>query len=211
MTNRRGKMAPAMPSRTIQAKRWRLGTRASPLARAQAEEARRRICQANRFDGACLELYPIATTGDRRTDKPLADLGGKALFAKEIDDALLRGEVDLAIHSAKDLPGSLPDGLAIAAALPRGDPLDCLICHSADAISRLPPGARVGTCSPRRRAQLLHRRLDLSVGPLRGNIGTRLAAVEQSGGAFDATILAAAGLQRMGSASTKCCRPLARA
>ncbi len=189
-------MSSQTPTR-IEPSRLRIGTRASPLAMRQAEEARQRICRANRLDRDRVELYPIATTGDRRTDRPLADLGGKGLFAREIDSALLDGQIDLAIHSAKDLPGLLPEGLTIAAVLPRQDPRDCLVSGCARTIPELPLGATVGTCSPRRQAQLLHVRPDLSVVPLRGNVGTRLAAVA-AGGPLDATLLASAGLRRMG-------------
>ncbi len=186
-----------MPFKHSSPKRWRLGTRGSPLALVQAEEARRRLCSTNDIARDLVELYPISTTGDRRTDRPLADLGGKGLFAKEIDAALLAGSIDIAIHSAKDLPGELPRGIAIAAALPREDPLDCLICEIAATIRHLPRHSRIGTCSPRRQAQLLHLRPDVEIAPVRGNVGTRLASVAPDG-PFTATVLAAAGLRRLG-------------
>ena len=144
-----------------------------------------------------LKSIPLPLRGDRRTDRPLAELGGKGLFAKEIDTALLDGVIDIAIHSAKDLPGMLPPGVRIAAALPRAEPFDCLVCRRATTIERLPRGARVGTCSPRRRAQLLYSRPDLEILPIRGNIGTRLASVAPKG-PLAATVLAAAGLRRLG-------------
>ena len=178
-------------------KRLRLGTRGSPLALAQAREARRRICHASGLGEDAVELYPITTTGDRQTDRPLVELGGKGLFAKEIDRALLSEEIDLAVHSAKDLPGNLPPGLGIAAALPRASPFDCLVCECAPDIGGLPRNAQVGTCSPRRQAQLLHLRPDLEIAPLRGNVGTRLSSVAPRG-TLTATVLAAAGLQRLG-------------
>ena len=177
------------------ARRWRLGTRGSPLALAQAEAARRRICAARHLPLDRVQLYPISTLGDRRRDRPLAELGGKAVFSREIDAALVAGRIDIAIHSAKDLPGILAPGLTIAAALPRADPRDCLVSAAGD-LRRLPPGATVGTGSPRRRAQLLALRPDLEIRPLRGNVGTRLAAVAPAG-ALAATLLACAGLDRL--------------
>ena len=179
------------------ATRWRLGTRGSPLALAQAREARYRMCSANGIAEDAVQVYSIKTTGDRRTDRPLAELGGKGLFAKEIDTALLDGEIDIAIHSAKDLPGMLHPGVRIAATLPREATFDCLVCRTAGTIQQLPRGAPVGTCSPRRHAQLLYLRPDLEILPVRGNVGTRLASVSPQG-SLAATVLAAAGVRRLG-------------
>ena len=178
--------------------RLRIGTRASPLARVQTDELCRRLGVAwpdLRAPGA-IEIVPIRTTGDAVLDRPLAEIGGKALFTKEIEDALRDRLIDLAVHSMKDVATVLPDGLVIACVLPREDPRDVLIASLAQSLSALPAGARVGTGSLRRRAQILARRPDVAVVPLRGNVGTRLDRV--AAGAFDATILAMAGLRRLG-------------
>jgi hydroxymethylbilane synthase len=176
----------------------RIGTRGSPLARRQAALASAALAAARpELAGpGAIEIVAIRTTGDRVTDRLLADLGGKGLFCKEIEAALLANEIDIAVHSMKDLPTWLPQGLAIGAVLEREDPRDALIARSAGSLDGLPPGATVGTASLRRRAQLLARRPDLRVAALRGNVQTRLARLEA--GEVDATLLAQAGLKRLG-------------
>lgn len=144
------------------------------------------------------ELAIIKTTGDRIVDKPLFEEGGKGLFTKEIEEALLAGEIDLAVHSMKDMPALLPAGLVIGAMLEREDPRDAFVSVRHAALAALAPGAIVGTSSPRRQAQVLHRRPDLKVVPFRGNVGTRLKKLDE--GAADAAILACAGLKRLGLA-----------
>ncbi|MCW5750434.1 MAG: hydroxymethylbilane synthase [Alphaproteobacteria bacterium] len=177
----------------------RIGTRGSPLALAQAEEARRRLREAHAgLVDAELEIVVIRTTGDRIQDRALAEAGGKGLFTKELEEALFDGRIDLAVHSMKDVPTFLPAGLSVAAILPREDVRDALIAPGVAAIGALAPGARVGTASLRRQAQLLHRRPDLQVATLRGNVQTRLARLAE--GRFDATLLALAGLRRLGLA-----------
>ncbi len=177
---------------------FRIGTRGSPLALAQAHEAHRRIAAAAGWSAAeaaaRLEIVIIKTTGDRITDRPLAAAGGKGLFVKELEEALSDGRVDLAVHSMKDVPGVLPDGFTIAAALPREDARDALL--GAASIAALAQGARVGTTSPRRAAALLNARPDLSVVLFRGNVQTRLDKL--AAGEADATLLAMAGLNRLG-------------
>lgn len=148
------------------------------------------------WPGLRVELRIIRTTGDKILDVPLAKVGGKGLFVKEIEDALLAGEVDLAVHSMKDVPAELPGGLSIGAVPLREDPRDVLILHGGKDLSDLPDGARAGTSSLRRRAQLLCLRPDLQIENLRGNLDTRLRKVEE--GLYDAVVLAAAGLHRMG-------------
>ena len=177
----------------------RIGTRGSPLARAQTELACRALREADPglAEPGALEIVVIRTTGDRTVDRPLAELGGKGLFCKELEAALLEQRIDLAVHSMKDLPTWLPEGLVIGAMLPRADPRDVLIARAGPCrIRELPQGAVVGTASLRRRAQLLARRSDLEMATLRGNIDTRLAKLEA--GAVDATLLARAGLDRLG-------------
>jgi hydroxymethylbilane synthase len=159
---------------------------------------RRRLAEAHGFGEDACELVVIKTTGDRITDRPLADAGGKGLFTKEIEEALLTGEIALAVHSMKDMPTFLPEGLTIGATLPREDPRDAFIGGKFGAFDELPVGASVGTSSPRRQAQLLHRRPDLKVVPLRGNVETRLRKIGE--GEADATFLACAGLNRLGLA-----------
>lgn len=179
-------------------KRIRIGTRGSPLALAQAHETMRRLTAANGWSEADaeerLELVIIKTSGDRITDRPLAEAGGKGLFVKELEEALFDGRVDLAVHSMKDVPGVLPDGLVIAAALPREDARDALL--GAESIAGLKQGARVGTTSPRRAAALLYQRPDLSIVLFRGNVQTRLDKLAR--GEAEATLLAMAGLNRLG-------------
>lgn len=171
--------------------RVRIGTRGSPLALVQA-----RMVQAMLGGAEAAPLVVIETSGDRVQDRPLREIGGKALWTRELDRALLSGEIDLAVHSMKDVETRLADGVALAAILPRADPRDRLI--GASAISAIPDGATVGTSSPRRAAQLLARRPDIRIVSLRGNVGTRLARVAEGHPA--ATFLAAAGLDRLGLA-----------
>jgi len=178
--------------------RFTLGTRGSPLALAQANETRRRLAEAHGWDPESVVLKSIRTSGDKIQDRPLADAGGKALFTKEIDAALLAHEVDAAVHSAKDLPTFLPEGVALAGFLPREDPRDALISTLADTIEGLPPGATFGAASLRRQAQALRLRPDLRPELLRGNVETRLKKAEA--GEIGATLLAIAGLRRLGLA-----------
>ena len=174
---------------------FRIATRKSPLALWQAEHVRDRLGEARPGDPPP-ELVPMVTTGDRRLDRPLSTIGGKSLFVKELERALLDGEADLAVHSMKDVAAELPDGLAIRAVLRREDPLDAFVSNDHGSLDALPEGARVGTASLRRRAQLLARRPDLRVGLLRGNVNSRLAKLDA--GEHDAIILACAGLERLG-------------
>jgi hydroxymethylbilane synthase len=178
--------------------RLSIGTRGSPLARVQTALACRALQEAHPELAApgALEVVAIRTTGDRAVDRPLAELGGKGLFCKEIEAALLARRIDLAVHSMKDLPTWLPDGLVIGAVLPRGDPRDVLIARAPTTIAGLPQGALIGTASVRRRAQLLARRPDLRVVNFRGNVETRLRKL--AAGEVDATLLAQAGLKRLG-------------
>jgi hydroxymethylbilane synthase len=175
-----------------------LGTRGSPLALAQANEARHRLAEAHGWEIETIALQIIRTTGDRIQDRPLADVGGKGLFTKEIDAALLAGAIDAAVHSAKDLPSIMPDGVAIAAYLPREDVRDALISALADTIEDLPHRATFGAASLRRQAQALRLRPDLKPTLLRGNVETRLSKAES--GEVGATLLALAGLKRLGLA-----------
>jgi hydroxymethylbilane synthase len=178
----------------------RIGTRGSPLALAQANDVRDRLCAADPAlagDGM-LAIEIIKTTGDMVLDRPLAEVGGKGLFSKEIDAALLDGRVDLAVHSMKDLETWLPDGIALAAILEREDVRDVFISHKADTLDELPGGSVVGTSSLRRQAQILRRRPDLKVETFRGNVQTRMRKLNV--GEADATLLALAGLKRLGMA-----------
>jgi hydroxymethylbilane synthase len=175
----------------------RIGTRGSPLALAQTEEFRARLLAAHAdLSPDAVEIRIIRTTGDQVLDRPLSEIGGKGLFTKEIEEALLDGRIDLAVHSMKDMPTLLPEGLSIPCLLPREDPRDAFISHRAATLAGLAPGARVGTSSLRRQAQLKHYRPDLVIVPLRGNVQTRLAKL--AAGEMDATILALAGLRRLG-------------
>jgi hydroxymethylbilane synthase len=176
----------------------RIGTRGSPLALVQARLVRARLASATGVEEASIELKIIRTTGDVIQDRPLAEEGGKGLFTKEIEEALLRGEIDVAVHSAKDMPTVLPPGLMLAACLEREDPRDVFISHKAKSLSELPQGATLGTASLRRQAIAKRARADLCVKPLRGNVETRLRKLED--GEVDATILALAGLKRLGLA-----------
>ncbi|HEY1259029.1 MAG TPA: hydroxymethylbilane synthase [Stellaceae bacterium] len=178
----------------------RIGTRGSAMALRQTTRVRGLLAAAApELAGAdAVEIVTIRTTGDRVQDRPLAEIGGKGLFAKEIDAALLAGEIDLAVHSLKDLETRLPDGIAIGCVLSRDDPRDALISRSGGRLDALPSGAVIGTASLRRRAQLLRRRPDLEIVPFRGNADTRLRKLDQ--GEVDATLLALCGLQRLGLA-----------
>jgi hydroxymethylbilane synthase len=174
--------------------RFRLGTRGSPLALTQANMVRDALCAAHDWSRDQVELVVIRTTGDRVQDRALAEIGGKALWTKELDRALLGEEIDAAVHSMKDVETVRPDAIAIAAMLPRADVRDRLI--GATSPVDLPLHATLGTSSPRRRAQMLRHRPDLNVVLLRGNVETRLAKL--AAGEVDATLLAAAGLDRLG-------------
>jgi hydroxymethylbilane synthase len=173
----------------------KIGTRGSPLALVQAHEAQARLASAAGIDPGDIEIVVIRTSGDLIADRPLSEAGGKGLFTKELDEALIAGAVDFAVHSAKDLPTCLPDALCIAGYMAREDVRDALICASGASLAALPPRARFGSASLRRRAMALRLRPDLEVGLLRGNVETRLRKVEA--GQFEATILALAGLKRL--------------
>lgn len=175
---------------------FRVGTRGSPLALAQARAVRARLAAALGFDEDTVELVVIRTSGDIIQDRPLADEGGKGLFTKEIEEALLDRRIDLAVHSAKDMPTLLPGGLMLAACLEREDPRDVFISHKAKTLAELPKGATLGTASLRRQAIVKRARPDLAVKPLRGNVETRLRKLAE--GQADATLLALAGLKRLG-------------
>ncbi|MDI3468392.1 MAG: Porphobilinogen deaminase [Pseudolabrys sp.] len=174
----------------------RIGTRGSPLAMYQAHAVRDRLAAAHGIAPDDIAIAVIRTTGDRIQDRPLADAGGKGLFTKEIEEALLAGAIDLAVHSAKDVPSLMPPGLRLAAYLEREDVRDAFLSRKAASLAALPRGASLGTSSPRRQAIALRLRPDLRIVPLRGNVETRLRKLEQ--GEADATILAVAGLKRLG-------------
>jgi hydroxymethylbilane synthase len=176
----------------------RIGTRGSPLALAQAREVRARLAAAHGLAIDAIELTVIRTSGDMVQDRPLTDIGGKGLFTKEIDQALIDGAVDLAVHSAKDLPTVLPLEVALAGYLPREDVRDAFISRSATSLGDLAHGAVVGTASLRRQAMIRRVRPDLKVALFRGNVETRLRKLEE--GVVDATLLAMAGLNRLGLA-----------
>jgi hydroxymethylbilane synthase len=175
----------------------RMGTRGSPMALRQTAIVRDRLVAAHPELAAAgaVEIVTIRTTGDRVQDRLLAEIGGKGLFAKEIEEALLAGRIDLAVHSLKDMETWLPDGLAIACVPPRDDPRDAFVSASGASLASLPHGAKVGTASLRRQAQLLRHRSDLSVVPIRGNVNTRLRKMEA--GEVDALVLALCGLVRL--------------
>ena len=178
----------------------RIGTRGSPLALVQAASVKAALAAADPDLAAddAIEIVVIRTTGDRVQDRTLAEIGGKGLFTKEIEEALVEGAIDLAVHSMKDMPTILPDGLVIDGMLPRADPRDALVALTSGGVEALPQGAVVGTASLRRQAQLLHLRPDLRIIPFRGNVDTRLAKL--AAGAAQATVLALAGLARLGKA-----------
>ena len=170
----------------------RVGTRASVLARAQADS----VAQALRARGEDVEIVSMTTEGDRLLSARLAEVGGKGLFVREIEEALLAGTIDVAVHSLKDLPAELPGGLVLAAFPAREDPRDVLVSRSGGGFDALSEGARLGTSSPRRRALALAVRPDLRIQPVRGNVDTRLRKL--AAGECDALVLAAAGLRRLG-------------
>jgi hydroxymethylbilane synthase len=174
----------------------KLGTRGSPLALTQARMVAEALCAAHGWTEDAVAIVPIKTTGDKVQDRPLAEIGGKALWTKELEAALTEGRIDIAVHSMKDVETWRPDTLAIAAMLPRADVRDRLVANDCDDFLCLPEGARLGTSSPRRAAQALCARPDLQVVPFRGNVDTRLSKLRS--GEADATLLAAAGLDRLG-------------
>ncbi|WP_137042579.1 hydroxymethylbilane synthase [Pseudolabrys sp. FHR47] len=176
----------------------RLGTRGSPLALIQANLVRTLLARSTGAPETAFEIVVIKTTGDAIQDRPLSEVGGKGLFTKEIEEALLTGRIDLAVHSAKDMPTISQPGLMLAACLEREDPRDAFISLKAKSLADLPQGARLGTASLRRQAIVKKARPDLVVSPLRGNVETRLRKLEA--GEVDATLLAIAGLNRMGLA-----------
>lgn len=174
----------------------RIGSRGSPLALAQAREVQQRLAAAGAIAPARIAIEVIRTSGDMVQDRPLAEAGGKGLFTKEIEEALRAHAIDMAVHSSKDMPTVLPPGLVLAAFLPREDPRDAFISRKAGSLSELPAGAVVGTASLRRQALVKRRRGDLAVATLRGNVETRLRKL--AAGDVDATLLAFAGLKRLG-------------
>jgi hydroxymethylbilane synthase len=174
----------------------RIATRKSPLALWQAEHVRARLQQLH--PGLQVELLTMSTQGDRVLDSPLAKIGGKGLFVKELEQGMLAGQADIAVHSMKDVPAELPNGLEIGAILEREDPRDAFVSNHFAALAELPHGARVGTSSLRRQCQLRNVRPDLEILDLRGNVNTRLAKLDA--GDYDAIVLASAGLKRLGMA-----------
>jgi hydroxymethylbilane synthase len=182
----------------------RVGTRQSKLAMIQTEMVVNLI--AKHFPEIECVVVPITTTGDKITDKNLYDIGGKALFLKELEEQLLENQIDIAVHSLKDVPGILPEGLTIAATLEREDPRDCFVSKKYKSLDELPQGAIVGSSSVRRKVILQQKRPDLKIVQFRGNIHTRLAKLEN--GEVDATILACAGLIRAGEFNPEYCHPL---
>jgi hydroxymethylbilane synthase len=173
-----------------------IGTRGSPLALAQAHEVRDRLARAHQVEPERIVIKTIRTSGDAIQDRPLFDVGGKGLFTKEIEEALLAGSIDFAVHSSKDVPTFLPDATWLPAFLPREDVRDVFISPRAGSLKDLPAGATVGTASLRRQAMVLRLRPDLKVNSLRGNVETRLRKI--AAGEADATLLALAGLNRLG-------------
>ena len=179
------------------APRLRLGTRNSPLAMAQAVETAQRLCAVHGWSEDAIELVPVLASGDKVLDRPLSEIGGKALWTKELDQWLGEGRIDLSVHSAKDVETIRPDPFHFAAFLPRADRRDCLV--GAQSIAAIPQGAIVGTSAPRRAAQLLNLRPDCTVVTFRGNVATRLGKL--AAGEADVTFLAAAGLERLGQSA----------
>lgn len=184
-----------MPARPL-----RIGTRGSPMALYQAALVRDRLRAAHPdlVPPDALQIVPIRTTGDREQQRLLAEIGGKGLFSKEIEEALIDRRIDLAVHSLKDMETRLPDGLVIGCVLPRDDPRDAFLSPDGTRLADLPLGACIGTASLRRSAQLLRLRPDLTVSPMRGNVGTRLAKL--AAGEVDGLVLALCGLERLGKA-----------
>ena len=183
----------------------RIGTRSSKLALIQTEMVVKKI--KNFFPDLSYEIIPITTTGDRILDKNLYDIGGKALFLKELEEKLISGEIDMAIHSLKDVPGIIAEGLSIMAMLERDDPRDCFVSLKYNSINNLPEGAIVGTSSVRRKVLLQQQRPDLKIVPFRGNVNTRLKKLQE--GKVDAAILACVGLKRAGLFDPNHCFPIA--
>ncbi len=188
-------MTHALPS---PAQPLRIGTRGSPLALAQAHETRDRLIAAHALPEAAFEIVVIKVTGDRIQDRSLREAGGKGLFTREIEEALLDGSIDIAVHSTQDMPTLQPGGLVLDCFLPREDVRDAFLSDAAQGLADLPQGAVVGSSSLRRRAQLMHRRPDLQVVEFRGNVQTRLQKLRD--GVAAATFLAMAGLNRLGLA-----------
>lgn len=182
----------------MQSKLVRLGTRGSPLALAQAHEVRNRLAAALGAGAPEIEIVVIKTSGDRILDRPLAEVGGKGLFTREIEESMLAGEIDFAVHSSKDMPTLLPDGLVLGHFLPREDVRDVFISRRYDGLAAMPAGAVVGTASLRRQALVKRIRPDLEVVTYRGNVQSRLRKLDE--GVVDATLLALAGLNRLGMA-----------
>lgn len=178
--------------------RLKIGTRGSPLALYQANETKDRLMAAHGLAADDIEIVVITTTGDRVRDRPLAEIGGKGLFTKELEEALFNGAIDLAVHSMKDMPAVLPQGLKLSAILPREDVRDAFISLSATSVDTLKQGAVLGSSSVRRTAQVLRHRPDLVPVQFRGNVETRLRKLSE--GVADATFLACAGLRRLGMA-----------
>ncbi|WP_299818859.1 hydroxymethylbilane synthase [uncultured Roseibium sp.] len=180
----------------MQSNPLRIGTRGSALALAQAHETRDRLMTAHRLGEEAFEIVVIKTSGDRIQDRPLSEVGGKGLFTKEIEEALMDGRIDLAVHSSKDMPTVLPTGLELTAFLPREDVRDAFLSPKAKTLTDLPQGAVVGSSSLRRQAMIKRLRPDIDVVMYRGNLQTRLRKLAE--GEVDATLLAAAGLRRLG-------------
>ena len=182
----------------MQSQPVRIGTRGSPLALRQANEVRDRLIAAHGWDDQAIAIEVIKTSGDRIKHRPLREFGGKGLFTKEIEEALRSGAIDMAVHSMKDLETVLPDGLVVGALLEREDVRDAFLSPRAASLADLPEGARLGTASLRRQAQVKRARPDLDVVPFRGNVETRMKKLDN--GEADATLLALAGLRRLGLA-----------
>ncbi len=180
----------------MQTKPFRIGTRGSPLALAQAHEARDRLMAAHHLPEEMFEIVVLSTKGDRITDRPLGEIGGKGLFTEELEQKLVSAELDFAVHSTKDMPTHLPDGLHLAAYLPREDIRDAVVGRTAPKLIDLPHGATVGSSSLRRQALIRRMRPDINVITFRGSVETRLRKLEE--GQVDATLLALAGLKRLG-------------
>ena len=183
--------------------RIRIGTRGSPLALAQAYETRDRLLAAHRWAADAIEIKTFTTTGDRIGDRPLSEIGGKGLFTKELEEALFAGAIDMAVHSMKDMPAKMPEGLGVVAYLPREDARDAFISFAAPDLASLPKDAILGSSSVRRTAQALRVRPDLKTVSFRGNVQTRLQKLQD--GVAHATFLASAGLNRLGLASKITC------
>lgn len=171
----------------------RIATRKSPLALWQAEHVKSRLMAAH--EGLNVELVTLSTQGDKILDTPLSKIGGKGLFVKELETAMLEGKADIAAHSIKDVPMEFPEGLFLSTVLEREEPCDAFVSNKIDSVQKLPIGATIGTCSLRRQSQLLYKRPDLKIKDLRGNVNTRLKKLDE--GNFDAIILACAGLMRL--------------